>query len=103
MSNKILGETLLMFPSQDQPWRRRGDYILIGVWNPQRMNLNELKSLPFSNAIGWPGCGDIEFQNDEFKSDKTSFLTFYWRRAVHSDRGADFNLNNLEQIFFVWK
>ena len=31
MSNKILGETLLMFPSQDQPWRRRGDYILIGV------------------------------------------------------------------------
>ena len=36
------------------------------------MNLNELKRSPCSAPIGWERCGDIEFQNDEFKSDKKS-------------------------------
>ena len=94
-----------MFPSQYQMWRRRADYILIGVSNPQRMNLNELKSLPFSNAIGWLGCGDIEFQNDEFKSDKKLLSHFLLEEGNTESPHctADFNLNNLEQIFFVWK
>lgn len=34
------------------------------------MNFNEFKISPFSPLIGWLRCGDIEFQKDEFKSDK---------------------------------
>ena len=48
----------------------RQNNILIGVLNSPRMNLNELKHVPCFPLIGWERCRDIEFQNDEFKSDK---------------------------------
>ena len=72
-------------------------YFVIGVSNSPRMNLNELKSSPCSALIGCERCGDIEFQNDEFKSDKKSpFCDAIGGCATHCSQWHTRNHCNLQ-------